>query len=90
MYPSKNVRKIIEQYHSEQLSRSFEIERYNSRGVHYIGTGEEEYALYKQYLNWAKQIKLDGYSETSKILESIAQTYKEESEFHRENANYVL
>lgn len=89
MYPSKKIRKVIEQYHSEQLSRSFEIEKYNSRGVHYIGTGEEEYALYKQYLNWAKQMRVD-YPETSKILDSIAQTYKEESEFYRENANYVL
>lgn len=90
MYPSKKVRKVIEQYHSEQLSRSFEIEKYNSRGVHYIGTGEEEYTLYKQYLNWAKQMRLDDYPETAKILDSIAQTYKEESEFYRENANYVL
>ena len=88
VYPSKNVRKIIEYYKSGDLASSFKIERYNERGVHYIGIGEEENALYIQYLNWANEIKFE-YPETSKILKSLAETYKEEAKMIREKANYV-
>ena len=51
MEPIKNVRKIIEYYNSQDLNNSFKIGIYNQRGVHNIGIGEEEYALYKKYLN---------------------------------------
>lgn len=88
MFPIKKVRMIIEHYKSEELENSFEIEKYNQRGVHYIGIGEEEFALYKKYLEWADKMIIE-YPETSKVLRNIAETYKKESIAIRDEANYA-
>lgn len=88
MFPIKKVRMIIEHYKSEDLENSFEIEKYNQRGVHYIGLGEEEFALYKKYLEWSDKMIIE-YPETSKVLRNIAETYKKESIVIRDEANYA-
>ncbi len=88
MFPIKKVRMIIEHYKSEDLENSFEIEKYNQRGVHYIGIGEEEFALYKKYLEWSDKMIIE-YPETSKIFRNIAETYKKESIAIRGEANYA-
>lgn len=88
MIPIKNVRNIIEHYQSSELNSSFEIAIYNQRGVHRIGIGEEEYSLYQKYLSYSNKMKFE-YPETSKIMKSIADQYKNESEILREEANYV-
>ena len=88
MYPSKAVRRIIEYYKSSELASSFKIEKYNQRGVHFIGIGEEEQALYKKYNNWSNNMKIE-YPYTAKILKELAETYKKESQTIREEANYV-
>ncbi|MBQ7104497.1 MAG: hypothetical protein IJN90_01425 [Bacilli bacterium] len=88
MYPTKSVRMIIEYYKSKELAHSFAIERYNSRGVHFIGVGEEELSLYKQHLEWSNKMKIE-YPETSKILKNIAENYRQEAKMLRDEANYV-
>ena len=88
MFPIKKVRMIIEHYKSEELEKSFEIEKYNQRGVYYIGIGEEEFALYKKYLEWSDKMIIE-YPETSKVLRNIAETYKKESIAIRDEANYT-
>lgn len=94
IYPSKIIREIIEHYNQklipeefEKLSTSFKIEKYNERGVHWIGIGEEEMLLYKQYIEWADKIKIT-YPATAKILKELAKTYKDESNVIRDEANY--
>lgn len=94
IYPSKSIRKIIEYYNEnlnseefENLSNSFKIEKYNERGIHEIGIGEEEMLLYKQYIEWADKIKIT-YPATAKILREIAKIYKDESDVIRDEANY--
>lgn len=88
MMPIKNVRKIIEYYNSQDLNNSFKIGMYNQRGIHNVGIGEEEYALYKKYLDYSNNMKLD-YPITAKIMKSIADNYRNESKILREEANYV-
>lgn len=88
MFPSKNVRKIIEYYKSDELNNSFAIAKYNGRGIHSIGIGEEEADLYKMYSEWSKNMAIE-YKETSKILKSLADIYKKESDEIRDEANYV-
>ena len=88
MFPSKTVRKVIEYYKSDELSSSFKIEKYNQRGIHFIGIGEEEYSLFKKYSEWSNKMKIE-YPETSKILKELAETYKKESYAIRDEANYV-
>lgn len=88
MYPIKPVRKIIEKYKSIDLANSFKIEKYNQRGVHYIDKGQEEYELYKKYLDWSNRMKIE-YKETSKILKELAEEYRMESIALRDEANYV-
>ncbi len=88
MFPSKIVRKVIEHYKSDDLASSFKIEKYNQRGMHFIGIGEEEYSLYKKYSDWSNKMKIE-YPKTSKILKDLAETYKNESFAIRDEANYV-
>lgn len=88
IFPIKNVRNIIEKYKNKTLSESFKIEKYNMRGVHYIGIGEEEYALYEMYKNWSEETMME-FPETSKILNELAESYKQESDMNREQANHV-
>lgn len=94
IYPSKSIREIIEYYNEnlipeefKDLSSSFKIEKYNERGVHYIGIGEEEMLLYKQYKEWADKIKI-SHPATAKILKELAKIYKDESDVIRDEANY--
>lgn len=88
MYPSKSIRKVIEHYKSDDLASSFKIAKYNERGVHSIGIGQEEFTLSQKYLDWSKKMKIE-YPETSKILKSLSETYKEEAIVIREEANYI-
>lgn len=88
MFPSKNIRRVIEYYKSDELASSFEIEKYNARGMHNIGIGEEEHDLCKKYSEWSKKMKIE-YPETSKILKKLAETYRAEAISLREEANYV-
>lgn len=88
IFPIKNVRNIIEKYQNKTLSESFKIEKYNMRGAHFVGIGEEEYALYEMYKNWSEEIMME-FPETSKILKELAESYKQESDMNREQANYV-
>lgn len=88
MFPIKKVRMIIEHYKFEDLENSFEIEKYNQRWIHNIGLGEEEFALYKKYLEWSDKMIIE-YPETSKILRNIAETYKKKSIAIRDEANYA-
>lgn len=88
MFPIKKVREIIEYYKSDDLASSFGIEKYNQRGVHWIGIGKEELSLYQQYSEWSDKMKFI-YPETSKILKNLADTYKNESIVIRDEANYL-
>lgn len=88
IYPAKSVRRIIEKYNSKDLSSSFRIEKYNQRGVHFIDKGQEEYELYKRYLEWSNQLKIK-YPVTAKILKELADGYRRESIALRDEANYV-
>lgn len=88
MYPSKNIREVIEYYKSDDLNSSFKIAKYNERGIHNIGIGKEELELSQKYLDWSNKMKIE-YPETSKILKSLSETYKKESIVIRDEANYV-
>ena len=88
IFPSRNVRIIIEHYKSKELNKIIAIEKYNQRGVHSVGIGDEELKLSKMYLDWSNKIKFE-YQETSKVLKILSDLYKQESKELRDEANYV-
>lgn len=86
--PCKAVRKIIEEYHSPNLARSYAVTVFNMRGVYTPNAGKGEELLARKFEENAKKIELE-FPHTAKIYYDISHRYKEMAEEERRLAEDV-
>lgn len=83
--PCEAVRKIIEKYHSKELSTSYCITEKNKRGVYTVTDGKAENEIAQNYRNIA-EILQKSYPYTAEIYFNISDSYKAQSMYERRRA----
>lgn len=86
-WPLPSVCKVIEQFYSPELDEGFTIEVLNNRGIHVIGSGEEEKRIAQKYDYYSKQLEF-MYPKTAMMLRKIRDSYLEEAEDNRSRAEH--
>lgn len=77
----------LDQNENTDMRNGFKIEAYNSRGAHFIDTtGKEDMKLAHDFHQKASALEDAGFLTFSKVLRSLAQSYEEEAEYHKELA----
>jgi addiction module HigA family antidote len=80
VWPSETVCEALERSESKDIAQGFQIEVYNSRGVHFRGEGgAQERELSSRYRTWAQHLAFE-YPFVSTILEGIAASYDREAD----------
>ena len=75
IWPCEEVRKILEECGTSEVTEGFQIGVYNSRGVHARGDGGgQERTLAEKYRAWARQLAFE-YPYVATVVEGIAQRY---------------
>lgn len=83
--PCEAVRKIIEKYHSKELSTSYCITEENKRGVYTVTAGKAENEMAQNYRNIAETLQ-KSYPYTAEIYFNISDSYKAQSMYERRRA----
>ena len=86
--PCKAVRKIIEEYHTTNMARSYAVTVFNMRGVYTPNAGKGEELLARKYEENARKIELE-FPYTAKIYYDISHRYKEMAKEERSLAEDV-
>jgi len=75
IWPCEEVRKILEECGTSEVTEGFQIGVYNSRGVHARGDGGgQERTLAEKYRAWTRQLAFE-YPYVATVVEGIAQRY---------------
>ncbi|SFF88937.1 hypothetical protein SAMN05216353_11256 [Halobacillus alkaliphilus] len=88
-FPHESIRKIFEEYYSDELKRGFLIGMINSRGVYTISNGKEEKQLSNLYEGYSKSLRIE-YPFMADALKELADDYSRQAEADRERATYDL
>ena len=83
--PCEAVRRIIEEYYSDSLIRSYIIAEENKRGVYIADGGKSEIELSERYKHNAEALQYQ-YPHTAEIYFAISDSYKKEAEWERRQA----
>ena len=87
--PCESVRKIIEEYYSDELKNSYvETETYK-RGVYWVDEGRSELNLHHKYKKNAEGLQ-EQYPRTAEIYFELSDWYKCEAKLERERAEYEV
>ena len=69
------VAKMLNAYKNDDMRRAYQMQLFNSRGVHFVDkTGEEDKALENKYRLMADNADAEGYSNLASTLRSLANT----------------
>jgi hypothetical protein len=86
VWPCEQVRNVLEECSTTNLTDGFQIGAHNSRGVHARGEGGvQERALAERYRNWSLKLAFE-YPHVASMVEGIAQTYDRQAEMEDSDA----
>ena len=83
--PCEAIRKIIEQFHDEELLHSYIITEENKRGVYTPDAGKSEYEIAQNYKEIANKLR-KKYPFTAEIFDQLSYEYKLNAKKEREIA----
>lgn len=85
--PCEAVRRVIEDYKSDEICRAYMIAERNKRGVFVVSAGKEEAVISERYKRNAEALSVD-YPWTAKIYRRLSEVYMQDAISERERAVY--
>lgn len=85
--PCEAVRRIIEEYKSDEICEAYVIAERNKRGVFVASAGKEEMVISERFKRSAEALSVD-YPWTAKIYRRLSEVYMQDAISERERAVY--